>query len=234
MQYKRIVDITSAIILLILFSLLMLTISLAVVLTMGKPVLFRQRRLGLHGKYFQILKFRTMRNCCNTHGHPLPDCERETLLGKILRNSGLDELPQLFNILKGDMSLVGPRPLLDKFVESCSEWQLRRYEVRPGITGLAQIRGRKSLDYDKRFELDVWYVNNESLLLDMKIIFITPFTLLRQIGCQETGRIQSTHSKEHISESERVNKPGYSSSLKLISASEQAGEPSDDETDQHN
>lgn len=140
---------------------------------MGIPVLFRQVRPGMHGEPFEMFKFRTMRNAVDVNGSLLPDAERMTPFGKFLRAASIDELPELWNVLKGEMSLVGPRPLLMEYLPLYSPEQARRHEVRPGITGWAQVNGRNSLSWEEKFNLDVWYVDNRSMWLDLKIIFLT-------------------------------------------------------------
>ena len=189
MTIKRIVDITVSTLLLLLLSPLMLVVSVAIAITMGAPVIFRQKRPGWLGREFDVLKFRTMNDHWGSDGEELPDYRRETSFGRFLRDTSIDELPQLINVLRGDMSLVGPRPLMRHFVENCTPRQLRRFEVRPGITGLAQVRGRKALEYDKRFALDVWYVDNQSLLLDMKILFATLPIVFYKDGTVELGDV---------------------------------------------
>ncbi|WP_170299862.1 sugar transferase [Desulfobacter hydrogenophilus] len=140
---------------------------------MGSPVFFKQKRPGLHGKPFYMYKFRTMTNACDCNGCLLPDCDRLTPLGRFLRATSLDELPELFNVLKGDMSLVGPRPLRMKYLELYSDEQARRHDVIPGITGWAQVNGRNSVSWEDKFKFDVWYVDNHNFLLDIKILFLT-------------------------------------------------------------
>nr|WP_269457324.1 sugar transferase [Legionella lansingensis] len=140
---------------------------------LGAPVFFRQERPGLHGKIFRMIKFRTMRDIADARGELLPDSQRMTSLGKFLRATSLDELPELWNVLKGEMSMVGPRPLLTEYLPLYSIEQRRRHDVKPGITGLAQINGRNALSWEEKFKLDVWYVNNQSLWLDIKILLLT-------------------------------------------------------------
>lgn len=149
---------------------------------LGRPILFAQIRPGLNGKPFTILKFRTMIDACDSHGNLLSDAERLTPVGRFLRSTSLDELPELFNVLKGDMSLVGPRPLLMEYLERYTPEQARRHEVRPGITGWAQINGRNAITWEEKFELDVWYVDNCSLWLDLRIIFLTIWKVIRREG----------------------------------------------------
>ena len=160
---------------------------------LGSPVLFRQTRPGLHGKPFQMIKFRTMRDAVDIRGNPLPDAERMTAFGSYLRASSLDELPELWNVVKGDMSLVGPRPLLMEYLPLYSSEQYRRHELRPGITGWAQVNGRNALSWEEKFTLDVWYVDNRSLWLDLKILFLTVKKVLIRDGISASG--EATMSK---------------------------------------
>jgi len=160
---------------------------------LGSPVLFRQTRPGLNGKPFEMIKFRTMRDAVYPNGTPLPDAERMTPFGAFLRSSSLDELPELINVLKGDMSLVGPRPLLMEYLPLYSKEQFRRHEAKPGVTGLAQINGRNELSWDEKFKLDVWYINNRSFLLDLKIILATVKKVLVRDGISASG--EATMSK---------------------------------------
>ena len=173
MMLKRLIDITGALFALIIFSPVMAFTAWRVAKTMGSPVLFRQVRPGLDGKPFEMVKFRTMRGAIDTDGKPLPDAERITPFGSFMRRTSLDELPEFWNVMKGDMSLVGPRPLLMQYLPLYSEVQYRRHEMKPGITGWAQINGRNAISWDEKFKLDVWYVDNQSLWLDIKIIFLT-------------------------------------------------------------
>jgi len=151
----------------------LLVLALLVRLKLGAPVLFRQQRPGLHGKPFTLYKFRTMTDARDALGHFLPDAQRLTAFGRFLRSSSLDELPELLNVLTGDMSLVGPRPLLVEYLPYYTKRESRRFEVRPGITGWAQIQGRNNLPWNERLELDVWYVENKSVTLDLKILWKT-------------------------------------------------------------
>lgn len=160
---------------------------------MGAPVLFRQTRPGLRGKPFQMIKFRTMRDAIDTDGRPLPDAERLTDLGRFLRASSLDELPELWNVLKGEMSLVGPRPLLMEYLPLYSPEQARRHEVRPGVTGWAQVNGRNAISWDEKFALDVWYVDNRNLWLDLTIILLTIRRVIKRDGISAAG--EATMSK---------------------------------------
>jgi len=178
---KRVIDVFVASIGLIVFSPVIAGVGTAVALRLGRPVLFRQQRPGLGGASFELIKFRTMRN------GPGSDAERLTSLGRFLRSTSLDELPELWNVLKGDMSLVGPRPLLPQYLELYGERQARRHEVRPGVTGLAQISGRNAVDWDERFELDVQYVEQASLGLDLRILGRTVSSVVRREGISADG-----------------------------------------------
>ncbi|MEW6179272.1 MAG: sugar transferase [Chloroflexota bacterium] len=166
---------------------LMGVIALIIYLKEGRPVLFRQPRPGLGGKIFTLYKFRTMRNAVDRYGNPLPDGERLTPLGRFLRSTSLDELPELFNVLRGEMSLVGPRPLLVEYLPRYTPEQARRHEVLPGITGWAQINGRNALTWEEKFRLDVWYVDHWSLWLDIKILALTLWKVLRREGINAPG-----------------------------------------------
>ncbi|MCO8068308.1 sugar transferase [Acinetobacter schindleri] len=170
---KRILDITIASTALILLSPVYLIVAHKVKKNLGSPVLFRQVRPGLHGKPFEMIKFRTMKDALDAEGNPLPDSERLTPFGKMLRTTSLDEMPELWNVIKGDMSIVGPRPLLMEYLPLYSAEQAKRHNVRPGITGYAQVNGRNAISWEKKFELDTWYVENQSLWLDFKIMLKT-------------------------------------------------------------
>lgn len=184
---KRILDITAAVVALLFFMLPLLVVALLIRLKLGGPVLFVQQRPGRHGKPFKMVKFRTMRDAFDAEGMPLPDSERMTAFGSFLRSSSLDELPELWNVLKGDMSLVGPRPLLMDYLPLYSPEQYRRHEVRPGVTGWAQVNGRNALSWEEKFRLDVWYVDNRSIWLDCKIIFLTLKKVLVRDGINAEG-----------------------------------------------
>lgn len=185
---KRIIDVLFSIILLIILSPGILIIILLVGLMLGSPVLFRQTRPGYKGKPFVIYKFRSMTAEKDAEGNLLPDAKRLTRFGQFLRNTSLDELPELFNVLKGEMSLVGPRPLLMEYLPLYTHEQGRRHDVKPGITGWAQINGRNTLDWDKRFQMDLWYIDHWSLGLDCKILFLTIFKVLRREGINAEGQ----------------------------------------------
>ncbi len=186
---KRIFDIVASTIGLIILSPVIAFTAWRIRKRLGSPVLFRQVRPGLGGKPFEMIKFRTMRDAVNLDGTPLPDAERMTPYGAFLRATSLDELPELMNVLKGDMSLVGPRPLLMEYLPLYSPEQFRRHEVRPGVTGWAQINGRNELSWDDKFKLDVWYVNNRSFWLDIKIIFLTVKKVVVRDGISAAGEV---------------------------------------------
>lgn len=179
---KRVFDIVAAALLLVLFSPLMLMIAIVVWLTMGRPVLFRQERPGKDCVPFTLLKFRTMRDAVGEHGKALPDSERLTRVGRFLRATSLDELPQLINVLRGDMSFVGPRPLLMRYLPYYTPREALRHKVRPGITGWAQVNGRNELAWDKRLEMDVWYAEHQSFWLDIKILLMTVRNVIARRG----------------------------------------------------
>lgn len=184
---KRRVDIILAVIAIALFALPIAIIAMMVRLRLGSPILFRQIRTGLHGKPFELVKFRSMRESIDERGTPLHDEERLTRFGRFLRATSLDELPELWNVLRGDMSLVGPRPLLIEYFSLYSPRQARRHEVRPGITGWAQINGRNSISWEQKFELDVWYVDNASPWLDFRILWGTLGQVVRGRGVSSPG-----------------------------------------------
>lgn len=184
---KRLLDILLTLlggIILLPFTLL---ISLAILLSMGRPVIFRQRRPGLDGEPFELYKFRTMRSMQDRNGRLLPDADRLTPLGRFLRSLSLDELPELWNVLRGEMSLVGPRPLLMQYLERYTPEQARRHDVLPGITGWAQINGRNALTWEDKFRYDLWYVDNWSLWLDVKILLITLWKVIKREGISQEG-----------------------------------------------
>ena len=188
---KRVFDIIASAIALIMLSPVIFFIALLIRRNLGSPVLFRQTRPGLHGKPFEMVKFRTMIDAEDKSGNPLPDKMRLTQFGKFLRASSLDELPELWAVLKGEMSLVGPRPLLMEYLPLYSEEQMRRHDVLPGITGWAQVKGRNALSWEKKFMLDVWYVNNHSLWLDIKILFMTVKKVLVGDGIAAEGHVNA-------------------------------------------
>lgn len=186
---KRLFDIVGALAGLILLSPVIAVLWVLIRRRMGSPVLFRQTRPGKDGKAFEMVKFRSMRDALAADGTPLPDAERMTPLGAKLRSSSLDELPELINVLKGEMSLVGPRPLLMEYLPLYSPEQARRHEVRPGVTGWAQINGRNALSWAEKFELDIWYVENRTLWLDIKIIAQTVLKVVRRDGISADGDV---------------------------------------------
>ena len=184
---KRVMDIMGAVIGLALLAPVLLVVWLMIRRKMGSPVLFRQTRPGVNGRPFKMIKFRTMRDANAHDGRPLPDAERLTSLGRFLRSSSLDELPELWNVLKGDMSLVGPRPLLIEYLPLYSPEQARRHDVRPGVTGWAQVNGRNAISWEEKFELDAWYVDNRTLWLDLTIIWLTIRKVLKRDGISAAG-----------------------------------------------
>lgn len=184
---KRAFDIVASLIGLVLLAPVMLVVSLAVLAFLGRPVLFRQRRPGLHCQPFTILKFRTMTSTRDGSGVLLADADRLTPFGRFLRNTSLDELPELLNVLKGDMSLVGPRPLLMRYIDRYSPEQNRRHDMRPGITGWTQINGRNALDWEDKFALDLWYMDHRSFALDLKILVLTVWKALKREGITRPG-----------------------------------------------
>lgn len=186
---KRFFDFLIALLAIILLAVPILILALCVHYRLGSPVFFRQTRPGIRGKPFEIVKFRSMRDLRGSDGELLPDNQRLTVFGSFMRSSSLDELPELWNVLRGDMSLVGPRALLMEYLPLYSPEQSRRHEVRPGITGWAQINGRNLLDWDERFKFDVWYVDNQSILLDIKILLITIKKVLAQEGINAKGDV---------------------------------------------
>ena len=185
---KRACDIVASAVGLAVLSPLLLVVALLVRLKLGAPVLFRQERPGVGGRPFQMFKFRTMTGARDSSGALLPDGERLTAFGHFLRSTSLDELPELINVLKGEMSVVGPRPLLMQYLSRYTPEQMRRHEVRPGITGWAQINGRNGLSWEQKFTLDVWYVDNRSLRLDLKIIALTVWKILKREGISQPGQ----------------------------------------------
>lgn len=184
---KRIFDFSLAIILIILLSPIILFLCILVKIFIGSPIIFKQARPGFKEKIFYLYKFRTMLNKYDENGSLLSDDKRMTSFGKWLRSMSLDELPELINIIKGEMSFVGPRPLLVEYLPYYNEKQRTRHSVQPGITGWAQINGRNLLSWEEKFDLDIWYVNNRTLLLDLKIIFITLFKILKREGISSKG-----------------------------------------------
>lgn len=185
---KRLIDLVVSILLFILLLPILLLISLLVQWFLGRPLLFKQLRPGLYGKPFTIYKFRTMYDARDSQGQLLPDERRLSRFGRFLRSTSLDELPELINVIKGDMSLVGPRPLLTDYLERYSPMQARRHEVRPGITGLAQVNGRNALGWEEKFAFDIWYVDNISLKLDLRILLLTVWQIIKREGITQQGQ----------------------------------------------
>ena len=184
---KRVFDFILTCFLLLLCLPTLLVIGVLTLLFMGKPVLFQQNRPGLHGEIYRLLKFRTMTNAVDKRGRILPDAQRLTRFGRFLRRTSLDELPQLWNVVKGDMSLVGPRPLLAQYLDRYTKEQARRHNVRPGITGWTQVNGRNNLSWEEKFEMDVWYVDHLSPALDLKILFRTLAVVCMGQGIHQPG-----------------------------------------------
>lgn len=184
---KRVFDLLVAAAAVALLAPLILAIAVAVRLCLGKPVFFVQERPGRHGVPFRMIKFRTMRDVVDADGRPLPDGDRLTRLGRFLRATSLDELPELWNVLRGDMSVVGPRPLMMEYLALYSAEQARRHEVKPGITGWAQVNGRNALSWEEKFRLDIWYVDHASLWLDLKIMVLTLWKTIRREGINQRG-----------------------------------------------
>jgi undecaprenyl phosphate N,N'-diacetylbacillosamine 1-phosphate transferase len=193
--FKRFFDVAIALIALVIFSpLLFLVFLLLLISNQGNPFFF-QKRPGLNGEIFKVIKFKTMNEKKDTHGNLLPDAKRLTKLGIFLRKTSFDEVPQVINILKGDMSIIGPRPLLPEYLPLYNKTQKKRHNVKPGITGWAQINGRNAISWKKKFEYDVWYVENRSFLLDVKIFFKTFFKVLKSEGVNKEGEITTTKFK---------------------------------------
>ena len=192
---KRAFDIAASASALVVLSPVLAITAYKVKKELGSPVLFRQTRPGLHGKPFEMIKFRTMKDATDTEGNVLPDSERLTEFGKKLRASSLDELPELWNVLKGDMSLVGPRPLLMEYLPLYNAEQAKRHNVRPGVTGYAQVNGRNAIGWEEKFKLDLWYVENQSFILDIKIILSTVKKVLIKEGINQNETVSMTRFK---------------------------------------
>lgn len=186
---KRLFDILFSLLVLIILSPVFFIVALLVRINLGSPILFTQERVGLNNKIFKMYKFRTMKDGKDKNGNLLPDSERLTRFGKSLRSTSLDELPEFINILKGDMSLIGPRPLLVEYLQLYSEEQIKRHNVLPGLTGWAQINGRNAISWSEKFKLDVWYVENWSLILDIKIFFLTIYKVFKRDGISQSGEV---------------------------------------------
>ncbi len=192
---KRLFDLIAASVALIVLSPLILLLGLVILVAFGPPVIFRQLRPGYRGRPFYIYKFRTMREARDAQGKPLPDSVRLTRLGRLLRSLSLDEIPELINILRGEMSVVGPRPLLMEYLPLYTAQQMRRHDAYPGLTGWAQVNGRNALDWETRFELDVWYVDHRSFSLDLRIILLTIWSVLRREGISQPGQATMEYFK---------------------------------------
>lgn len=208
---KRLIDIIISLIALIILSPVFLIVAYKVRQNLGSPIFFIQHRPGKDGKLFGMIKFRSMKDAKDADGNPLPDEERITPFGQKLRSTSLDEMPQLINVLKGDMSIVGPRPMLAQFVELYSPEQARRLEVKPGMTGLAQVSGRNELSYEERFKCDVWYVDNHNIFVDFKIMFQTVGVMLRREGINAPGHVgpslfEGNEPKQELSEQKDISK----------------------------
>lgn len=185
---KRSIDLVLVLLALPILLPLGVVVSLLVRHNLGSPILFRQIRPGVNGKPFEMVKFRTMRDAMDINGKPLPDEERLTRFGQLLRATSLDELPEIWNVLKGDMSLVGPRPLLMEYLPLYNDEQARRHLVRPGVTGWAQVNGRNAISWEEKFKLDVWYVDHQSLWLDVKILLLTMLKVFKRAGISQDGQ----------------------------------------------
>ncbi|SUA48816.1 protein Pglb2 [Neisseria zoodegmatis] len=189
---KRLLDIIASALGLIVLSPVFLVLIYLIRKNLGSPVFFTQTRPGMNGKPFKMVKFRSMRDATDSDGHPLPDSERLTPFGRKLRSTSLDELPELWNVLKGEMSLVGPRPLLMEYLPLYNAFQNRRHEMRPGITGWAQVNGRNALSWNQKFQLDVWYIDNHSFWLDLKILLLTVKKVFVREGISAEGEATTT------------------------------------------
>jgi len=199
---KRLVDIVISLIALFLLSPIFCLVAYKVRKNLGSPIFFYQERPGKNGKLFKMIKFRSMKDACDQEGNPLPDEKRITPFGQKLRSTTLDEMPQLFNVLKGDMSIVGPRPQLAEFLDHYTSEQMRRHEVKPGMTGLAQVSGRNNLDWEDKFKLDIEYVETHNILLDFKIMFKTVKVMLTKEGInapdQAVGASRFSRNPEEV------------------------------------
>ncbi len=203
-KIKSLIDFVLAIVMLIVLSPIMIITAILIKMTSKGPVLFKQKRPGKNCKIFTVYKFRTMITATKKKGKRLSDMERTTKLGKFLRKTSIDELPQLFNIIKGDMSFIGPRPLLVRYLPYYTKEQMRRHKVKPGISGLAQVNGRNAIGWEQKFKLDVWYVDNISFKLDLKIFFMTIEKIFKHEGINSSKQITMTYFDEEV----RNNKKG--------------------------
>jgi sugar transferase EpsL len=188
-RYKTLFDFVAGSVALVLLSPLLFIVTILVRFSFGRPILFRQERPGLNAEPFTLLKFRTMTNARGSEGELLPDAQRLTAFGRFLRSSSLDELPELINVMRGEMSLVGPRPLLSQYLDRYTPEQMRRHMVRPGITGWAQVNGRNSLDWEQKFAFDLWYVDHQSFGLDLRILAKTVWQVLKRDGIAQSGHV---------------------------------------------
>jgi sugar transferase EpsL len=202
---KRMFDFVVAFMLIMLLWPIMMIIVILIRIKLGSPILFKQQRPGMHGKPFIIYKFRTMKQLADKNGKLLDDSLRMTGLGTFLRKYSLDELPQLFNILKGDLSLIGPRPLLMEYLPLYSKEQTRRHDVRPGISGWAQVNGRNAVSWEEKFQYDVWYVDNQSFLLDMKIMWMTLIKVISSEGVTQEGSVTMEKFRGEADNTRRSN-----------------------------
>ena len=202
-MFKRVGDRCLACVLLVLFSPLLAVVGLLVLAGLGTPVFFKQQRPGLHGKPFMMYKFRSMIVSGTSRGHLLTDEKRLTPFGKFLRSTSLDELPELFNVLRGEMSFVGPRPLLMEYLDLYTQEQARRHEVKPGITGWAQVNGRNTIDWEEKFNLDVWYVDNRNIWLDLRICYLTVWKIFSREGVHQSGQATTENFKGSVVHDEK-------------------------------
>lgn len=203
---KRLVDIVVASVAILLLSPIFILVAYKVRKNLGAPIFFYQERPGKDGKLFKMIKFRSMKDATDSEGNALPDEQRITPFGQKLRSTSLDEMPQLFNVLKGDMSVVGPRPMLKEFVELYSPEQARRLDVKPGMTGLAQVSGRNELDYEDRFKCDVWYVDHHNTFVDFKIMWKTLGVMLKREGINAPGHVgPSLFKGNNLQEQDKIN-----------------------------
>ncbi|WP_088012482.1 sugar transferase [Gottfriedia acidiceleris] len=186
---KRVIDLVISLTLLILLLPILILVAITIRLKMGSPILFTQQRPGLYGKPFSLYKFRTMSNLYDEKGNLLSDDKRLSSFGKFLRRYSLDEFPQLLNIIKGEMSLVGPRPFLMEYLSLYTKDQMLRHNVKPGITGWAQVNGRNKITWEEKFKLDIWYVKNRNTLLDLKILFLTFFKVIKREGVSQQDHV---------------------------------------------